>query len=181
MRPTDYSKIKTEYITGDLSVAKLAEKYHVGLKGCTECCRLEGWVNLRKEYRQKVTNEAVQKASRVRAEELAAYSLRMDATAEKLKSVIDNMLAQLEQGRYDLIDGNGSPGREIESISKAINTIDDLKRKLYRELSPRDEVRLQLDREKLELEKQKYNEEKQENRENREVIVRFEGTEGMEE
>jgi len=99
--------------------------------------------------------KAAEKASRAQADALAEIYKASDL----LDMVVVTLLRELKENGLAAIMGNGTPGRELESLSKAILNNDELKRRLNGILLPRDAERLRLDREKLELEKKKAEEE----------------------
>ena len=73
----------------------------------------------------------------------------------KAAATIVALLKELSERGLDTIMGNGTPGRELESLSKALLNNDELKRRLNGILLPREAERLKLDREKFEVEKKK--------------------------
>ena len=50
----DWIKIKNEYINGNISYRKLAEKYNVTVRQIANVAKAENWVELRKEQRNKI-------------------------------------------------------------------------------------------------------------------------------
>ena len=58
----DWSKIKTEYITDESSsYRKLAEKYGVSLTAITNRSKGEGWVDQKKQFKDKTTTKSIEK------------------------------------------------------------------------------------------------------------------------
>jgi len=152
----DFSEIKTAYITGDESYAKLSERYGVSKSHLTKTATAQKWPKLRKQYREKTVERAVQKVSRAHAKKLATVY----EASELLDKATMKLLNTLEDEGLDAIMKNGQPGRELESLSKALLNADELKRRLNGMLMPRDAERLRLDREKLELDKKRAEEER---------------------
>lgn len=64
----EWSKIKAEYLRGDTSYRKLAEKYKVSINTLYEVGRREKWVELRKQKQCKVTAKLVDIAAEKQAE-----------------------------------------------------------------------------------------------------------------
>lgn len=152
----DWAAIKTAYITGDESQRALCKRFRIGYSTLAEKCRKDGWVEARAKWRRDTVAKATQKASRTRACALAKVIEASDA----LDNVLAAFLQKIATEGIDLLALSGNPGRELESLSKAILNSDELKRRLNGMLMPRDEARIKLDREKLEMEKKKMEEEK---------------------
>lgn len=154
--PIDWPAIKTAYITGDESQRGLAVRFGVSPSAIAATCKREGWVEERKKFKRTTVAKATQKASRAQSNALA----KIVQASDLLDDVLTALLARLAQDGLEAISLNGTPGRELESISKALVNNDELKRRLNGILLPRDAERLKLDREKLEMEKKKAEEEK---------------------
>lgn len=147
----DWTAIKTAYITGDESQRQLAVRFGVSSSALADKCRSEDWVAQRKKFRSDTVAKAAQKASRTRAHALA----KVIEASDRLDDVLTDLLQKLATEGIGLLVLNGNPGRELESLSKAVLNSDELKRRLNGLLMPRDEARMRIDREKLELEKEK--------------------------
>lgn len=87
----DWLKIKTEYITTDISYRKLAEKY--GLRYATVQARgqSEGWGVLRDQYRAKVVSKTIEKTSEKTARQAAKVGDLADKLLIKLEQAIDEL------------------------------------------------------------------------------------------
>lgn len=149
--PIDWPAIKTAYITGDESQRGLAARFGVSSGAIAAVCKREGWVEERKKFKRATVAKATQKASRAQVNALA----KIVQASDLLDDVLTALLVRLAQDGLDAISLNGTPGRELESISKALVNNDELKRRLNGILLPRDAERLKLDREKLEMDKKK--------------------------
>ena len=55
----DWEKIKTEYVTSDLSYRKLSDKYGMTYKRLQERGNQEGWREQRAEYRQNLADKSL--------------------------------------------------------------------------------------------------------------------------
>ncbi len=169
--PIDWTAIKTAYITGDESQGQLAARFGVSRSRLSDICRIEGWVQARSDYRAGAVQAAVRKASRAQANKLA----KIVEASDLLDDVLTALLNRLAQDGLDTISMNGTPGRELESISRAILNNDELKRRLNGMMLPRDAERLKLDREKWEAEQRRMDADKASESN---VVVRF--ADGME-
>lgn len=61
-KKNNWEKIRADYITSDISLRKLAEKYKTSTSKIYEHSRKEGWVEARKQHRKEIIEEAVGKA-----------------------------------------------------------------------------------------------------------------------
>lgn len=150
-RQIDWSAIKTAYITGEESQRELAERFGVSRSFLSDKCRREGWVQERQQYNAKTVQQAVRQASRTRARDLA----KLIRSSDILDDVVLELFERLSREGLKAISASGAPGRELESLSRALLNNDELKRRLSGKMMPRDEAKLQLEREKLELEKER--------------------------
>lgn len=149
--PIDWPAIKTAYITGDESIAQLAARFGIGVSRASELCAKEGWVKQRAEYRNSNVEKAVKKASRAQVDALA----KIVQASDILDDVLLHLFEVLSKDGLGAIMLNGTPGRELESLSRALLNNDELKRRLNGKMMPRDEARIRLDREKWEAEQKR--------------------------
>lgn len=164
--PIDWPAIKTAYITGDEGFRKLAARFGTSVSAIAAVSKREHWVEQRAEHRNNTTTMAIRKASRAQANKLAKIARASDL----LDDVLNQLLDRLASGNLDAISGNGMPGKELESLSRALLNNDELKRRLNGKMMPRDEARINLDREKWEAEQKRLaSEQASENK----VIVQF--------
>ena len=87
----NWEKIKTEYITTDISHRKLASKYSVPLSNIQRRSKAENWVDCRSQYKAKVTSKTLEKSANRESNRLAKL---MDVTSKAIdvlaKSFEDN-------------------------------------------------------------------------------------------
>lgn len=88
----NWKKIKAEYISTDTSYRKLAEKYGIHYKVISERGKAEGWVELRKQHRDKTITKALDKISDRQADKMA----RIDGIADKLLDKIEQAVTELD-------------------------------------------------------------------------------------
>lgn len=176
MSRIDWTEAKTAYIAGEESYAELAERLGVGKTQLGKIATAQKWPKLRKQYRDRTVTKAVEKASRAHARKLA----KVYEASELLDESIMALLNMLRDDGLKAIMANGTPGRELESLTKALLNADELKRRLNGMLSPRDAERLKIDREKLELEKKKLAAQEAQESGARSVQVEFVGAEAEE-
>lgn len=87
----DWQKIKTEYITTDISLRKLAQKYGVRYATVQDRSKKEGWITLRDQHRTSTVSKAMTKVSNKQADKLA-----------RIEGITDKLLMKLEQAIEEL-------------------------------------------------------------------------------
>ena len=173
-RPTyDWDKIRTEYITSDLSLKDISEKYGVQQRLVNTKSAEQGWVDQRKEYNAKVVEKAVNKVAAKRANQLAKEL----AIADNISNVLKKALDDAEQfNRYIIdtttrVDGTEIRTSEEKTFEKvdmralkdaaaALRLVEEMKRSMAGILrveeinrNRREEKRLKLEEEKLQLQR----------------------------
>jgi hypothetical protein len=91
----DWLKIKTEYITTDISYRKLAEKYGVHYQTICARSKAEGWVLLREQFRNKVITKTLEKNAEKTAKQAAKVGDLADKLLIKLEKAIDELDLQV--------------------------------------------------------------------------------------
>ncbi len=152
-RRDDWAKIKNEYITTEISLSALAKKRKCGYNALREKCRAEDWKAQRYAYREKIDRKALDRVAKDRAKELEGHNKRMAEDADALEGVIGGLLVRLAENGLDEIAAGRNPGREIESLSRAMLTLDELRRRTMGMSMPKDEQKLKLERERLEMDR----------------------------
>jgi uncharacterized protein YjcR len=182
-RKFDWEKIKTEYVTMDISLRDLAKKNGVSMNTISKYCKKEGWVKAREDYCAKVSRKAVQKSCNKRANELAGVL----NSSYKIRDTIENALNDPQQFNRYLVT-RGRKGGEFETVeevhekidtkairemTQALKAVEGLIRSLNNIPTEAEMQRLQLERERFELEKEKWEREKAEMSAAHEVKVVF--------
>ena len=173
----DWGKLKTEYITTDISLKKLAKKHGIRYPTVCERSSKEGWVAARKKHIQKTCAKACAKISAKQANELAKELKAVN----KLSAVIAKMLdddeqfnRHINQTRYK--DGDREIWNAEEKVFEKMDTwaikdaaqtlklIEGMKRSMENILTmeqknkiENDNRKLAIEEERLELEKQRNN------------------------
>lgn len=88
----DWVKIKTEYITTATSYRKLADKYGVGYQAICHKSQEEGWIELRRQHRNKTITKTLDKISDKESDKLS----RIDDLADKLLSKLERAVEELD-------------------------------------------------------------------------------------
>lgn len=174
-RPTyDWDKIRTEYITTDLSLKDISKKYGVQQRLVNTKSAEQGWVDQRKKYNAKVVEKAVNKVATKRANQLAKEL----TIADNISNVLKKALEDAEQfNRYIIdtttrVDGTEIRTSEEKTFEKvdmralkdaaaALRLVEEMKRSMAGILrveeinrNRREEKRLRLEEEKLQLQKE---------------------------
>ena len=170
----DWDNIRTEYITSDLSLKDISDKYGVSQRLVNTKSAEQGWVEQRKKYNAKVVEKAVNKVAAKRANQLAKEL----AIADNISNVLKKALDDAEQfNRYIIdtttrVDGTEIRTSEEKTFEKvdmralkdaaaALRLVEEMKRSMAGILrveeinrNRREEKRLKLEEEKLQLQKE---------------------------
>lgn len=117
-RKVNWEKIKTEYITGDISQRKLAEKYGVPYSTLRDRARKDTWFKQRKKSRQKVVSKSVQKVE-AKQVQVATKELTL---LDKIEKHLDRAISDVDQfNRYIVTEqvGHGMTETSEQMYSKA--------------------------------------------------------------
>lgn len=87
----DWNKIKTEYITTDISLRKLAQKYGIRYATVQDRSKKEDWISLRDQHRTSTVSKSISKISDRQADKLA-----------RIEGITDKLLMKLEQAVEEL-------------------------------------------------------------------------------
>lgn len=93
----NWIKIRNEYINGNISYRKLAEKHDVSFQTLRDRAVKEKWFEKRKEQRNKIQLKTEQKTAEKLAEQEADRLLRISKAADRLLEKIEEATEQLDQ------------------------------------------------------------------------------------
>lgn len=93
----DWNKIRSEYINGNISYAKLAKKYEVAIQTLKDRAIREKWFAQKQEQQAKIKLKTDQKAAEKLAEREANRLLRISDAADRLLAKIEEATEQLDQ------------------------------------------------------------------------------------
>ena len=93
----NWTKIRNEYINGNISYRKLAEKHGIPFQTLRDRATKEGWFEKRKEQRDRINLKTEQKTAEKLAEQEANRLLRISAAADRLLEKIEEATEQLDQ------------------------------------------------------------------------------------
>ena len=80
----NWTKLKNEYINGNISYAKLAKKHKVSLQSIKDRGTKEKWVALKKEQQTKIQQKINQKTAEKIAEKESDLAANINSAAEEL-------------------------------------------------------------------------------------------------
>ena len=170
----DWDNIRTEYITSDLSLKDISDKYGVSQRLVNTKSAEQGWVEQRKKYNAKVVEKAVNKVAAKRANQLAKELTIADNISNVLKKALDDAeqfnryiidtttrvdgteIRTSEEKTFEKVDM-----RALKDAAAALRLVEEMKRSMAGILrveeinrNRREEKRLRLEEEKLQLQKE---------------------------
>ncbi len=148
----DWNAIKTEYVTGDITVSALAKKYGINSATVYRHYQIERWNELKKDYLENVMEKCADNAAYIAAIKLAK---EIDI-ANKLSGVLDEAASDKKQFQRHLVKGKDEDGKpvteevifekvDMESLNnaiKALKSLEEIKRVMYGIISPLEERKL---------------------------------------
>ena len=85
---TDWTAIRAEYVTTDIGLKKLSEKYGVPLATIKRRSSKEGWVEERKNRKEKAVDQVIQTVVQNDAKNIAKKLAGLQTSAENLAALI---------------------------------------------------------------------------------------------
>lgn len=93
----NWTKIRNEYINGNISYRKLAEKHGISFNTLKDKAVAEKWFEKRKEQHNKIQTQTQQRTAEKLAEAEANRLLRISNAADRLLEKIEEATEQLDQ------------------------------------------------------------------------------------
>lgn len=97
----NWSKIKHDYVTGELTYRELAEKYGVSIESIKKQARKtdkkQGWVTLKRKHRNNVYTKAQQKSEVQQSNEIVNYRKKIKSESERLIEKVSEAVMQLSE------------------------------------------------------------------------------------
>ncbi len=87
----DWNQIKTEYITTDISLRKIAEKYGLRYATVQDRSKKEEWITLRDQHRTSTVSKSISKISDKQAAKMARIDGITDKLLLKLEQAVDEL------------------------------------------------------------------------------------------
>ncbi|MGF6376859.1 transposase-like protein [Clostridiales Family XIII bacterium PM5-7] len=191
-KKVDYSKLKIEYIAGDISYAKLAKKHGIAVATLSKKASKEGWHKDKVRHNQNVVEKAVRKAENEQAKVFAKELV----TVGKINAVLDKALEDVMQFNKYIVqkkekystptrhDGKLLDERQwsevetfdkidtkaLKEVAETLKLVEQMKRSMQGILSIDQQKSLEMQAQRLELEKRRVDQGETDN----EVKVVFE-------
>lgn len=109
----NWSEIKSEYISSDLSYRQLCSKYDVPLHKLRVVAQNENWVKLRERAKHRTDTKIIEQVAKQGAE----HTLKLYSVADKLLQKIEDTLDEME-----VLDS-----QSIKHFTSALKDIKDIK------------------------------------------------------
>ncbi len=163
----DWNAIKTEYVTGNISAAALAQKHNISKATLYRHYEIERWNEEKKEYLGSVMEKCADKAAYIAAIKLAS---EIDI-AGKLSTVLDDAAKDEKQFYRHIVKEKDSDGntvtdekifgkvdmKSLNDAIKALKSLEEIRRVMYGIASPDKERQFEIEQEKLKQKEQKNN------------------------
>ncbi len=109
----DWTKLKAEYISGNTSYRKLAEKYGIPFSTLKNVAVKEGWVSLRERAKNKANTKMVNSV----AKDITKNAVKINDVADKLLDKIVSLLDECD----------GIDSQSIKQLTSSLKDIKDIK------------------------------------------------------
>lgn len=119
----DWLKIKTEYITTDISYRKLAEKYGMRYATVQKHGQEENWQELRSQYRIKAVSKSTEKIAEKKARQEAKVVDLADKLLIKLEKAIEELDLKVTTHKVKVEVGNTETTMEYK-VAEEGGTVD---------------------------------------------------------
>lgn len=161
----DWEMIKHDYVSSDLSLRKIAEKYKIRLATVSKKSKADDWFATKQKFKKDVSTKAITKLSTKKADSIA----RMLAASDTLMQRIEQTIADTEQFNRHIVNENAPAPEGIGTVSVTYEkTFDKVDTRAIKDIAqsmktiaellgyqtPGQIEKQKLDREKFEFEKQ---------------------------
>jgi hypothetical protein len=157
-RPS-WEKIKSEYITGNVSYRKLIDKYGLSSTALYQRAKKERWVELKKQHSSEIVAKTVQKFTENESERRANKLSTIAESADKMADTIHRVMEDTDQffRRTNLagedIVSKKADTKAMKELSSAMKDLTSVLRNVYNIPTEAESISLQIARERLEIEK----------------------------
>lgn len=151
---TDWTAIRAEYVTTDIGLKKLSDKYGVPLATIKRRCSKEGWVEERKKRKDKAVDQVIQKVVQNDAKKIGKKLEGLQTTAESLAALIQVQIGDAWNVREARVAAGGlitdEDTKVLKDLTTALKGVTDVMRDIYAIPTIKEQIEL----EKWEKEKQ---------------------------
>lgn len=145
---TNWDGIKADYLSGEMKVREIAQKWGVSESRIYKKATSEGWKKLQEKIRQKADEKYVARAARVRARELEVISTAAGKMAQLLEKTVNELDEQPTDKRVRNLKG-------LSAVASAIYSNTETLMKLYGIQTPAQEAAQKIARQRLALDQRK--------------------------
>lgn len=93
----DWATVKAEYVSGTMSVAKLADRYGVSVSSISKKCASEHWQELRKQNQSETANKIAEKINTEKVKKTVREIDRVVSVASKLITKLNRAVNELDK------------------------------------------------------------------------------------
>lgn len=162
-----WAALRAEYISGDITLRKLAEKYSVNPSVVLKKSRDDGWVAKRNQFRIKTESKLAEKLSAMQAADDALKLISLRRSADAMAGVIEKTMQDAQQFNRHIISeglGGGATQTEcrimdkvdtkaIKDLTGAIKDLTQIMRNLYDLPTIQEKAAMQIASERLNMDK----------------------------
>lgn len=93
----DWATVKAEYVSGTMSVAKLADRYGISVSSISKKCASEHWQELRRQNQSETANKIAEKINTEKVKKTVREIDRVVAVASKLITKLNRAVNELDK------------------------------------------------------------------------------------
>lgn len=93
----DWATVKAEYVSGTMSVAKLADRYGISVSSISKKCASEHWQELRKQNQSETANKIAKKINTEKVKKTVREIDRVVSVASKLITKLNRAVNELDK------------------------------------------------------------------------------------
>lgn len=118
MADVNWNRIKNEYINGDISIKKLAEKYNINVNTLEKRKSKEKWGESKRNQYRKITEKVLKKTEEKIAEQESDYIIDISRINFKLAKKIEAMVDKDDDAEFN--------SRDIKYLTDALKNVRDI-------------------------------------------------------
>ena len=163
-----WTKIRNEYVTGEMGYRPLAEQYGITLKALATRAKQEKWPELRKAHIDSMATELLRQAHDEQVDKQYAHLIKLQESADKLVDIACAVMDDPESvkdtyGRYD--------PRRLRDLSSAVRELLTITRNVSDLPSIQERSAMDIAAERLKLEQRKVEQAEHDSNEGIEIVM----------
>lgn len=159
-KKTDWTRICQEYVTSNLSIRDIAEKFRLSIKTVGLKASAERWAEKRAEFRQTLS-ETVDTKIEKEAEHIVGWQTQVNQACE---NAIRALLAQSDEAQK-------LPPKQLQAWLKALDTAMRIRREMAGYISPADLAKIEIAKKDLKIRQEEHERNMALNAESKEPIT----------